>query len=123
MVQNNPGPLQVLKEHLKHSRVQLLKGLLSAKSTFERFLQSQAEKLFTIQKPASFTWQAITLPAPVASTINPGLTVFAAINGATIPAVVSAATFAAPEHSRRIAAIIHATSRGDIFVWLNKDAT
>lgn len=54
MVQNNPGPLQILKKHLKHSRIRLLKGLLSAKSTFERFLHSQAEKLFNHPKASIF---------------------------------------------------------------------
>lgn len=88
MVQNNPGPLQILKKHLKHSLVRLLKGLLSAKSRLKRFLQSQAEKLFNHPKASIAYMTGNHTSSPVASTIKSGLTVFAAINGATIPAVV-----------------------------------
>src|SRR5699024_4594729 len=49
-----------------------------------------------IQKPASFTWEAIKLPAPVDNTIRARFTSDPCINGITRPAVVNAATVADP---------------------------
>ncbi len=76
-----------------------------------------------IQKPASLTCEAMTLPAPVASTTNARLTSEWPNNGMTRPVVLSAATVADPREMRRIAAMSHARMIGDNAVPLNKSAT
>ena len=64
------------------------------------------------QKPASFTWENMRLPAPVANTIRLGFTPVVAINGATMPAVVKPATVADPRHTLMMAAMLQAASKG-----------
>src|SRR5699024_8020088 len=76
-----------------------------------------------IQNPASLTWEAITLPAPVASTINARLTSDPCIKGMTNPAVVKAATVAEPREIRKMAAIIQANKMGDILLSVKIFAT
>ena len=67
------------------------------------------KEFFTIQKPASFTWDSTMEPAPVASTTSstlaPGVI---ASTGATIPAAVVMATVAEPVAIRMSAATSHA---------------
>ena len=67
-----------------------------------------------IQKPASFTCDRITLPAPIASTTSATLTSECCSNGNTIPVVEMAATVAEPKAIRNTAATIHASKIGDI---------
>ena len=62
-----------------------------------------------IQNPASFTWERITLPAPIASTTSATLTSECCNNGKTIPVVEIAATVAEPNAIRNTAATIQAT--------------
>lgn len=62
-----------------------------------------------IQNPASFTWDKITLPAPIASTTNATFTSDDCNNGKTIPVVEIAATVAEPNAIRSTAATIHAS--------------
>ncbi|MNP58761.1 hypothetical protein D3C76_1537040 [compost metagenome] len=70
---------------------------------------------FTSQKPASFTCDRISEPAPVASTnssrFTPGTR---SITGATIPAPVMVATVAEPVAMRITAATSHASMIGEI---------
>lgn len=73
----------------------------------------------TIQKPASLTCPPKTLPAPTDNTINAGLTPADAINGATKPAPVKAATVDDPRLTRSSAVISQAASSGDIFKSVN----
>ena len=56
---------------------------------------------FTIQKPASFTWEKPTLPAPAAKVINSGLAPVTATIGTAIPAAVIPATVADPSANRK----------------------
>ena len=65
------------------------------------------------QKPASFTWESIKLPEPIANTINSGLTSELEINGKTIPAAVKPATVAEPTQTLITVAINHANINGD----------
>ena len=69
---------------------------------------------FTIQKPASFTWENINDPAPVTMTSSSRLTpdIFAII-GDTIPAAVVSATVAEPVAIRISPAIKKARTRGE----------
>src|SRR5438067_13275031 len=55
-----------------------------------------------IQKPESFTWLHIRLPAPTASTIRFGSTCELSTSGVTMPAAVTPATAADPRQMRRI---------------------
>ena len=58
-----------------------------------------------IQKPVSFTWEHIKLPAPIESTISSGLTPELMTKGCTIPAAVKPATVAEPNAMRIIVAL------------------
>lgn len=69
-----------------------------------------------IQKPASLTWEAIRLPAPVERTIKARLTSDPCINGITKPAVVNAATVAEPNAILKTAAIIQANRIGEMLL-------
>ena len=76
-----------------------------------------------IQNPASFTWEAIKLPEPVASRTRARLASVCPNKGITRPAVVRAATVADPKEIRNMAAIIQASKIGDNEVSLNNSAT
>ena len=65
------------------------------------------------QNPPSFTCPNIRLPAPIANTINSGLTDPPVTNGRTMPAVVIPATVAEPTQNRRTVAISHPRNRGE----------
>lgn len=68
---------------------------------------------FKQPKPGSLTCDAITLPAPVASTINAGSAWVTLIIGNTTPAVVIAATVAEPNAIRSTAATVQHINNGD----------
>lgn len=68
-----------------------------------------------IQNPGSLTCEAKTLPDDVAKTINSGLTPDAATKGKTIPDAVVIATVAEPTAVLKSAAIIQASTIGEIF--------
>src|SRR5881397_2377661 len=65
------------------------------------------------QKPASFTCESMSEPAPVASTSSSACAPDVAAIGATIPAAVVIATVAEPVATRMSVAIVHARRVGD----------
>lgn len=67
-----------------------------------------------IQKPASFTCDKMTLPAPIASTTSATFASECCSKGSTIPVVDIAATVAEPNDILNTAATIHASKIGDI---------
>ena len=75
-----------------------------------------------IQKPASFTWENIKLPAPTASTIKFGLVCVATIKGKIIPAVVRPATVAEPTANLITAVISQPRNKGCMFKFFSNSA-
>src|SRR5258705_10877813 len=75
-------------------------------------LMERLKYSLNIQKPASFTWENIRLPAPMARTIRLGSTPVLLITGNTMPAAVKPATVADPTQTRMIAAINQPSTRG-----------
>lgn len=76
-----------------------------------------------IQNPASFTCDAMTLPAPVARTTNAKFTSDASSNGITIPVVEIAATVADPNAILSTAATSQANRIGEKSECVNNVST